>query len=105
MEGDERMQTLDAPVGLPTWTTPYSGDPDAVAPQVLGVDPVHGLGADFFLGPADTAFRLDAGDRRHKARARHPERGRHLAAGLVLDHARQTTGTARRYPKRRGLSP
>src|SRR5215210_2233579 len=104
MEGGERVQALDAPVGL-VRRAADAGDPRAVAPLVLGVDLVYGFGPDLLLRPADARAGLDARDRRVEARAGNPERRRHLAPRLVLYYARPPDWATGGDPERRRLAP
>src|SRR3712207_4589976 len=97
MKGGEGVEAFHISAGFAD-----ASDPSAVAPEVFGMDLLHGSCAYFFLRDAHSPFGFDAGDRRRKHRAGDPEAGRHLAAGLVLYYAWEAGGTPGSYAKRYG---
>jgi len=97
MKGAESMEAFHIPAGYA-----YAGDPGAVAPEVFGMDLVHDSCAYLFLRDAHSPFGFDAGDGRRKRRAGNPEASWHLAAALVLYHAREAGGTPGGHAKRYG---
>jgi|SRR5215207_739573 len=88
MKGGEGVEAFHIPTGYA-----YPSDPGAVAPEVFGMNLVHGSCAYLFLRDAHAPFGFDTGDGSRKRRAGDPEAGRHLAAALVLYYARDASRT------------
>ena len=97
MKGAEGVEAFHIPAGYA-----YASDPGAVAPEVFGMDLVHGSCAYLFLRDAHSPFGFEAGDGRRKSRAGDPEASRHLAAALVLYYAREAGGAPGCHAKRYG---
>src|SRR4051812_13968021 len=103
MESGEGVQAFYAAHGFP-FGAADTGDPGAVAGEVVGVDLIHNFRADFFLRGADATPGFDARNGRTKGGAGDPEARWHLSAALVLYYAGTVGRTPGGHAERRRLA-